>query len=285
MTNGGQMPITERDRAASSALQEARNENPDLGEYFHFHRTLFEALAQARADISATLEVADEEALKARLFQGLPLLSFAQLPVDADRFAELVSTVAAMLTEYNPDLAEQTVLDSPTECLALARQRFVEGQAVDGQANAGLGGGEGETSLAQMSVDLALKPYLEWAAERVLPHIEVERWKRNHCPVCGGAPDFAFLGEESGTRYLLCSRCSSQWPTSRVGCPFCGTPDHTKLSYYLSEDEVYRLYVCQACRRYLKVIDLRRAGRQVLFPAERVTTVGMDVAAQQEGYT
>jgi FdhE protein len=69
-----------------------------------------------------------------------------------------------------------------------------------------------------------------------------------------------------------------------VGCPSCGTGDHTKLSYYLSEDEAYRLYVCQACRRYLKVIDLRKVGRQVSFPVERVTTVGMDVAARQEGY-
>ena len=84
---------------------------------------------------------------------------------------------------------------------------------------------------------------------------------------------------------MLCSRCSSQWPYRRVGCPFCGTDDHTKLSYYLSEDEVYRLYVCQACRRYLKVLDQRKVGRQVLLPVERVRTVGMDVAAQQEGYT
>jgi FdhE protein len=97
-------------------------------------------------------------------------------------------------------------------------------------------------------------------------------------------PGFAFLGEGEGTRYLLCSRCSSQWPYRRVGCPFCGTRDHTKLSYYLSEDEVYRLYVCKACRRYLKVLDLRQAGRQVLFPVERIRTAGMDLAARQAGY-
>jgi FdhE protein len=271
------------------ALEAAGTEDPDLGEYYELHTRLFRVLARARAGISAKLEMVDGAALQARLLEGLPLLSFAQLPLEADRYAELVSTVARVLRESNPDLEGQTVPDSPAECLALARQRFEEGQAVDGQANmeltnTGLDKGEGETSLAQMSADLALKPYLEWAAEKVLPHVEMERWRRKYCPVCGGAPDFAFLGEELGTRYLLCSRCSSQWPYSRVGCPFCGTRDHTKLSYYLSEDELYRLYVCQDCRRYLKVLDQRKVGRRVLFPVERVTTVGMDVAAQQEGY-
>ena len=46
-------------------------------------------------------------------------------------------------------------------------------------------------------------------------------------------------------RYLLCSRCST-WPYHRVGCPFFSTRDHTRLSYYLSADEVYRRHVWHA---------------------------------------
>ena len=60
--------------------------------------------------------------------------------------------------------------------------------------------------------------------------------------------------------------------------------DHTKVVYYPSEDMVYRLYVCHGCQRYLKTIDLREAKHVILLPAERVTTVAMDAAAQQEGY-
>ena len=133
-------------------------------------------------------------------------------------------------------------------------------------------------------MDLALKPYLEWAAEQVLPYVDQQCWRRGCCPVCGGAPDFAMLDAEVGTRYLLCSRCNSQWLYHRLGCPFCETTDHTKLLYYPSEDGVYRLYVCRACRRYLKTIDLRQVGRVVLLPVERVTTVAMDAAAQEKGY-
>jgi len=269
------------------ALDDAGTKNPDLSAYYEFHRTLLQILNQTGAEISGALELvlsiaevmADEEALQARLLQGLPLLSFAQLPVKAERFAKLVSTVAQLLMGYAPDLAGHTVPGSPAECLALAQQRFEEGQATGEQSEE-----QSEATLTQMSVDLALKPYLEWAAEQVLPYVDQQRWRRSYCPICGGAPDFATLDAEVGTRYLLCSRCNSQWLYRRLGCPFCETTDHTKLVYYSSEDGVYRLYVCQECQRYLKTIDLRQVGRAVLLPVERVTTVAMDVAARQEGY-
>jgi len=57
------------------------------------------------------------------------------------------------------------------------------------------------------------------------------------------------------------------------------------LIYYPSEDEVYRLYVCEACRRYLKTVDLRKTGGRTVLPrVERVITVAMDVAARRAGY-
>ncbi len=263
----------------SEALTEAARQEPDLASYYEFHHTLFQILDQAKAEISETLEMVDEEALQARLLQGLPLLSFAQLPLEAERLAELVSTVAQLLMGYDPDLLGQTVPGSPAECLALAQQRFEEGQAYGEK-----GGESEEITLAQMSVDLALKPYQEWAAEQVLPHVDQQGWRRGYCPVCGGAPDFATLDAEAGARRLLCSRCNSQWLYHRLGCPFCETTDHTKIVYYPSEDGIFRLYVCQECRRYLKTMDLREVGRAVLLPVERVTTVAMDAAARQEGY-
>jgi FdhE protein len=278
-TDGGHMPINEEVQVSLRVLEEAEAENPNLSTYFEFHRTLFQILAQARADISATLELADEEALWARLLQGLPLLSFAQLLVEAEQFANLLSTVAQVLVEYDPELAAHAVPDKPAACLAMARQRYEAGQATKQQ-----GQDHAELTLAELAVDLALKPHLEWAAEQILPHVDQNRWKRGYCPVCGGAPDFALLEETTGARHLLCSRCSSQWLYRRLECPFCGTSDHTKLAYHPSEDGVYRLYVCQQCKRYLKAIDLREVGRQVLFPVERVMTLSMDAAAQDAGY-
>jgi FdhE protein len=272
-----------------AALEAASQQDPDLRSYYDYHQTLFEILALAKVGISARMRMVDEAVLKARLLDGLPLLSFADVPLQPERFAELVSDVAKLLARSDPDLETQTVPDGAAECLALARQRFLDGQAIHEQAKAkpvSMGAGEEDSGsrLAQMSVDQALKPYLEWGAERVLPHVELDHWKRRYCPSCGGAADLAFLGKESGSRHLVCSRCGSNWPYRRMGCPFCGTHDHTELSYYLGEEKRYRLYVCKACRRYLKALDLREFSREVLFPVERISTIGMDLAARQEGY-
>jgi FdhE protein len=261
------------------ALAEAGSQDERLSTYYTFHRTLIQVLNEAKARISATLELADGEALRARVAQGLPLVSFGQLPVEESSFAELVAAVAQLLVEYNPDLAQQTLPESTSERRALAQRRFEENQASNQSSDS-----QDQLSLTQMAVDQALKPYLEWAAEQVLPHLEQEDWKRDFCPVCGGAPDFAALEGEAGARHLLCSRCSSQWLYPRVKCPFCGTTDHARIFYYPSEDGVYRLYVCQECRHYLKTIDLREAPGRVLLPVERITTVAMDAAARSEGY-
>jgi FdhE protein len=262
------------------ALAEAGSQDERLSTYYAFHRTLIQVLNEAKAGISAKLELVDEEALQTRMAQGLPLISFDQLPVEERSLAELVSTVAQLLMDYDPDLAQQTLPESSAECYALALRRFEENQAT----NEGYRG-QDQPSLTQMAVDLALGPYLEWAAEQVLPYVEQERWKRDYCPVCGGAPDFAAMETAAGARHLLCSRCNSQWLYPRVKCPFCGTNDHAKLFYYPSEDRVYRLYVCQECRHYLKTIDLREVQRKVILTVERITTVAMDAAARSEGYT
>jgi formate dehydrogenase maturation protein FdhE len=266
----------------SEALAEAARREPDLAPYYELHRTLLELGETAREEFAATLEMVDEEALRTRMLQGSPLISFAQLPIEMEHFARLAAAIAQVLTEYDVnvvDVEESALPGTPAEWISLAQQRFEGGQAVGER-----GEETEEVTLARASVDQALKPYLEWAAEQVLSYVDPSIWKRGYCPVCGGAPDFATLGEEAGARHLLCSRCNSQWVYRRVGCPFCGTTDHTKLSYYPSEDGVYRLYVCHECRRYLKTIDLRETAQAFLLPVERITTVAMDAAARQEGY-
>jgi len=261
------------------ALEEARAQNPELASFYEFHQQVLQLQHQAKAQIAATLEMVDEQALQSRLQQGLPLLSFAQLPIEEGRFANQVGKMVQVLTDYDPDLEAQAAPGNADECLTLARQRFEQAQVVEGPSTE-----QDQITLAQFAVDLALQPYLEWAAEQMLPYVNHEEWKQGYCPICGAPPDLATLDEKVGTRHLLCSRCNSQWLYRRIGCPFCGVTDHTRLVYYPGEDEVYRLYVCQECRRYLKAIDLRKATKKVLLPAERVTTVAMDAAAREEGY-
>jgi FdhE protein len=260
-----------RARQVMEALEEARAQNPELADFYELHQKVFRLQHEAKAQIAGTLEMLDREVLRARVLQGLPQLSFAQLPLQAGGFTRLASEIAQILTQYDPELAAGTDGLEEVDWLSLAGRRFEQGMA-------------SEIDLVKTAVDLALQPYLEWAAEQVMPHVEQASWKRGYCPVCSGAPDFATLVEETGARYLSCSRCRSQWLYRRLGCPFCHNTDHTRLLYYASEDEVYRLYVCQACKHYLKAIDLRKATHRVVLAVEPLLTVAMDLAAQEQGY-
>jgi len=271
----------ERARQVMKALEEARTQNPELADFYEFHQRVFRLQHEVQAQIAATLEMLDQEALRARVLQGLPQLSFAQLPLEAGGFSRLATEIAQALVQYDPKLAAATDGFEEVDWLSMAGKRFEQGMAGESEEEAPE---EAEMELVETAVDLALQPYLEWAAEQVMPHVDQKSWKRGYCPVCGGAPDFAALVEETGARHLLCSRCRSQWLYKRLECPFCNNTDHTKLLYYPSEDEVYRLYVCQACRHYLKAIDLRQATHRVVLAVEPLLTVAMDLTAQEQGY-
>jgi len=114
--------------------------------------------------------------------------------------------------------------------------------------------------------------------------VDQQTWRRAHCPICDGAPDFAFLDSDTGARHLVCARCDAAWLYARIGCPFCGNDEPQQLAYYPGEDQVYRLYVCEKCQRYLKAVDLRHARHRVVWAVERIATAGMDVTAMQLGY-
>jgi FdhE protein len=128
------------------------------------------------------------------------------------------------------------------------------------------------------------RPFLlKWAAA-LAPLLEEKAWRQNRCPICGGQPDFAYLGAEAGERHLVCSRCDTSWLYHRLGCPFCGTRDAAEYGYYPGEHEIYRLYACNSCQRYLKTIDMRVVIAERLLPVERIATAPMDVSALQNGY-
>jgi FdhE protein len=70
----------------------------------------------------------------------------------------------------------------------------------------------------------------------------------------------------------------------RGECTFCGNSEKDTFAYYLGDDEVYRLYVCDECKRYLKVLDGRETSGKPVLPVQRIITIGMDISARQAGY-
>jgi FdhE protein len=269
------MTVAENDRRALDALEKAKARWEDLLPYLDFYADLLRLQFEFKAALTGQPGVHDETIREQRLADGVAQLTFEQLGVEAEPLAALAVRLWDTMVNYHPEWAGQRQALDPDELLALARREFEVQAPFKAPPPA-------DPTPTEFLIRLLLSPYLQRAAEVVLPLLDLGQWRRGYCPVCGGQPHFSALRGE-GEQSLLCSRCNAEWPFSRMQCPFCGNADHSKLAYYSSEDGVYRLYVCKACRRYLKTIDLRQAEGHVL-AVEPILTVGMDLSAREEGY-
>jgi formate dehydrogenase maturation protein FdhE len=141
-----------------------------------------------------------------------------------------------------------------------------------------------DTSLMEACISAALAPFLAAHSEALSELVAQELWRRKACPICAGVADFAFLEKELGARWLMCSRCRMEWLFQRIQCPYCGTQKHESLAYRTNSQGLYRLYTCEECHCYIKAIDLRKAGSEVLLPLERILTVDLDRQANEANY-
>jgi FdhE protein len=133
-------------------------------------------------------------------------------------------------------------------------------------------------------VQQTLRPFLIGYGQALKGTFNQDTWRRSNCPVCGAKPEFAYLEKEVGARWCLCSACATEWLFKRMQCPYCENVVGTSLSFLGSDDGLYRLYLCEQCKNYLKAIDLRKTTRDVVIAVESLTTVSMDSQAQEKGY-
>ncbi len=130
---------------------------------------------------------------------------------------------------------------------------------------------------------LSLRPFLARCAEALLPRPDFGAWAHGHCPVCGWEPEFAVV-TPAGDRRLICGRCTAQWNYGAHTCPFCSNDERERITSFATRDGRYRVYACDACKRYLKAYDARNAARPVMVSVDSIATLPLDAAAQQRGY-
>ena len=250
---------------------------------------VYRELVQIQMDAKSKARVIrpglSEHVVRERLREGIPLLLFEDFHPDWNQVQAILNQVvdrAAADTDVPAEtndalraLGSDPVLlreAAETWYRGLPLNRFSLTRPVD-------------VELLTSVLGATLKPFLSAYAELLLPDFEQESWRRNVCPICGGKPDFTSL-KEGGTRWLFCSRCDAEWLFWRMECPCCGTRDQEALAYFTGEEQpgLYRLYVCEKCRTYIKGMDSRLSDADVLLPLERVRTLELDRQAQEKGY-
>ncbi|HEY49780.1 MAG TPA: formate dehydrogenase accessory protein FdhE [Dehalococcoidia bacterium] len=258
-----------------------QQEEGSLPEVVEFYRDLLRAQVEAVAYIPTPQPDATKAEIVAQIRQGVPVLKWNALPFDWSIFQNLFQKVAAIINEHT---------DSPSDNLKAAAGdiAFLKEVTKAWYENSSLSPLAEQQSideeLLESAIHYALKPFLAAHAEALIGLVPQEQWRLRYCPICGGKPDFACLDTEKGARWLLCSRCDTEWLFQRLECPYCGNKDGEKLHYFSDDEGLYRLYVCQRCKSYLKAIDLRQTESEILPPLERVMTADMDRQGQEKGY-
>ena len=261
----------------------SRKEGP-LPPHIAAYGKLLRLQVEAKSRLAVPRPVMDKESISGRLRQGTPIVSFEDLSLDWPLVQDLFRSVAFVLAEYasrDPrDVAGLESLDSNVSKLKQAAGGWYEGRslstfAVENQVSEGF---------LAAALQAAIYPFLVVHSEAMLKMVDQELWRRRCCPICGGKSDFAFLDKERGARWLMCSRCDTEWLFQRLECPYCGTQSHDALNYFTNKQELYRLYTCKKCQSYIKVIDLRKTSVEVLLPLERIVTTDLDRQALEAGY-
>lgn len=262
-------------------LREERDSTPELARTLDLHI----ALSGARAEVAPKVAAGWAERAQARLKHGEAALDIDQLDLDWEAVTRLAREVCRIAAHHEVELAEAFARIASRLDVDAVDEDVMRAMAVEYLAGGKTGWNEDlDHELFGFVLNQALRPFLQAYAAASAPLLEGERWDRGNCPVCGGHPDFAALEGEGGERRLLCGRCDMEWKYQRLGCPFCGNEDSRSLGYFPAGNGAHRLYVCEQCKGYLKTVDLRETWRRRPLTIERILTVGMDLAAAEQGY-
>ena len=131
------------------------------------------------------------------------------------------------------------------------------------------------------------RPFRQQVAERIWSKDMTGNWNKGYCPVCGHHPVLGRLYGEPARRELWCCCCNTSWEFTRIGCPVCSNQSQNQLGYLTVESyPLYRIYVCDKCRRYLKInIDKSESNTEGFkYDLEYLASASLDQAALAQGY-
>ena len=274
-----------RDVAELRALAERQ---PELAGAVALQIALVDAVRRVQTRVATASVSLSAEQIASRLAGGQPLLDYDRLPIEWTEARLLFRQVTDILHRHEALDASAAAtlheLGRTADLPELARRWFAKGHTDSG------------IEMLEEVLAWSLRPFLCRAAEVLQQRAAFKggddtaktpafgAWKRGVCPVCGGEPDFASI-TMNGERLLICGRCQTRWPTEPIACPFCSESDKQHITSFATPDGTYRVTACQSCKRYLKTLDGRRAGRGVIPNVDVIATLPLDAVVMQRGFS
>lgn len=275
------MSTPPRERADSrelAALAELADAHPELASAVALEREILDGERRLQRRIGTPWVDVTVEQLTARLTQGQRLIDLEQLGIDWSELRLRIRQVVDVLRRH--DVLEATdalrLHDAGRDASLPERVR----QWFDAVPGAAEPGAVVDPLLADV-LSLAARPFLVRAAEVLLQRVSVDGWTHGSCPMCGATPAFAIIAAP-GARQLVCGRCHCRWAFASRTCHRC--LDTEQVRVFSTHDGLYQVMACDACKRYVKALDVRRAGRPLLMALDTVATLALDRAVAARGF-
>ena len=261
-------------------LRRLKLEQPDLGSAVDLQIELVQLQRRVQSRVSLPSIRLETEYLNG-LLKDAPILKFEHVPIEwGDARFLLRATASAMrnheaLEERDFRRIEDLCRDAAR--LPVAVKSWYEASAPGAAAI------HPDAAGLEPVFQQTMRPFLTRAAEAIMARTDLASWNQGTCPLCAGEPELAVI-TPAADRLLICGRCSARWRFHQLTCPFCLNADRGRITSFASRDGQYRLYACDACERYLKAFDARKASRPVMPVVDSVATLPLDAAAIQKGY-
>jgi FdhE protein len=256
-------------------LKALAERQPELSAAAALQIELVDALRRVQGRVSTASIGLTAQEVASRLSSGQPLITFERLPIDWNEARLLFRQVTDILRRHEAvDQVGASKLHEAGRSLRLPEL-----------ARSWFDGSDPDSGIEMLDEVLSwsIRPFLVRTAEVLAQRAAFGGWTRGVCPVCGGEPDFACI-TTAGERLLICGRCHTHWPTEPFACPFCGEGNKSRITSFATPDGTYRVTACQSCRRYLKTLDGRRAGRAVMPAVDSIATLPLDAVVMQRGF-
>lgn len=132
---------------------------------------------------------------------------------------------------------------------------------------------------------LLARPFRMAAATHLTKGLDLSRWTKGYCPVCGHWASYGHIHVEHSNRTLWCRQCGHTWDFARIKCVFCETDVQGNLEMLsLENDNTHCIQVCERCKRYLKETRSEQPAEDFPFDAAFLGTATMDQIGAREGY-
>ncbi len=231
--------------------------------------------------------------IESRLPMGLPLLEKNNVYIEAEVARSSFSQLLTIFERFPEQYPSETI-DSLKQALnnndqlpnEFIQTLIAENRDYFGQLAEALSIEPGVLVFIAKTISL---PFLKAYADYLAPYLaEKDKvWLRPFCPLCGNVPAMARLEKEVGQRHLWCAVCHTEWVFTRNQCAYCSNTDPNGIRYFFDEnDNLYRVYVCDQCKRYLKTVDENKYAfiHPLTMALEDLITHYLDEIAVKEGY-